>query len=126
MIYRFIKERLKFHQNVKCLDNQYDDTMVTFNVFNERIFASHGDKDHLNTVVNNMNKLLDTNPTLVLLGHIHHFSSRDFGSATTITGGSLIGMDDFCVNKRIFGKPYQNMLIVNKTLGKIAVLDLKV
>ena len=126
LIYRFVKERLKFHQNVKCFDNKYDDTIVTFDVFGEKVFASHGDKDHCNTVINNMNKLLDFNPTIALLGHIHHFTSKDFGSGAVITGGSLIGMDDYCVNKRIFGKPYQNMVIINKNLGKIAVLDLKV
>ena len=126
LIYRFIKERLKFHKNVKCLDNIYDCTMVTFDVFNEKIFASHGDKDHCNSVINNMNKMLDYNPTIVLLGHIHHFTSKDFGSGTVITGGSLIGMDDYTVNKRIYGKPYQNMVIVNKDLGKIATIDLKV
>lgn len=126
LIYRFVKERLKYHKNVKCLDNKYDCTMVTFDVFNEKVFASHGDKDHCASVINNMNKMLDFNPTLVLLGHIHHFTSKDFGSGTVITGGSLIGMDDYTVNKRIYGKPYQNMIIVNKDLGKIATIDLKV
>lgn len=126
LIYRFIKERLKFHKNIKCLDNIYDCTMVTFDVFNEKIFASHGDKDHCNSVINNMNKMLDFNPTVVLLGHIHHFTSKDFGSGTVITGGSLIGMDDYTVNKRIYGKPYQNMVIINDKLGKIATIDLKV
>ena len=100
--------------------------MVTFDVFNEKIFASHGDKDHCNSVINNMNKMLDFNPTVVLLGHIHHFTSKDFGSGTVITGGSLIGMDDYTVNKRIYAKSYQNMVIINKDLGKIATIDLKV
>lgn len=125
LIYRFIKERLKFHTNVECIDNVYDVSMVTFDVFDEKVFASHGDKDHCNSVVNNMNKLLDFNPTLILLGHIHHFSSKDFGSGTVLTGGSLIGMDDYCVSKRIYGKPYQNMVIVNKELGRIATIELK-
>lgn len=126
IIYKFIKERLKFHNNIKCLDNKYDCSMITFNVFSEKVFVSHGDKDHCNSVINNMNKMLDFNPTIVLLGHIHHFTSKDFGSGTVITGGSLIGMDDYTVNKRIYGKPYQNMIIVNKDYGKIATIDLKV
>lgn len=125
LIYRFIKERLKFHTNVECIDNIYDVSMVTFDVFDEKVFASHGDKDHCNSVINNMNKMLDFNPSLVLLGHIHHFTSKDFGSGTVITGGSLIGMDDYCVGKRIYGKPYQNMIIVNKELGRIATIELK-
>ena len=125
LIYRFVKERLKFHNNITCEDNKYDLSMVTFDVFNEKVFASHGDKDHCKSVVNNMNKMLDHNPTLVMLGHIHHYTSSDFGSATVISGGSLVGMDDYCLSKRIYGKVYQNMVIINKDLGKIATIDLK-
>ena len=93
---------------------------------NEKVGDSHGDKDHCNFVINNMNKMLDFNRTVVLLGDIHQFTSKDFGSGTVITGGSLIGMDDYTVNKRIYGKPYQNMVVINDKLGKIATIDLKV
>lgn len=124
-IFKSIKNRLKGNTKVTCKNNRYDHTMVTFDVFEEKVFAAHGDKDHCNSVVNNMNKLLDFNPTLVLLGHIHHFTSKDFGSGTVITGGSLVGMDEYTVDKRIYGRPYQNMIIVNKDLGRIGTIELK-
>ena len=52
----------------------------------------------------------------VLMGHKHHNEMGVVQGIRTVMAGSFLGMDDFCVQKRIYGKPEQ-MVCVCDTNG---------
>ena len=43
----------------------------------------------------------------VLSGHMHHNKTDEVQGVKTIMAGSFLGMDDYCVQKRIVGKAEQ-------------------
>ena len=47
----------------------------------------------------------------VLSGHLHHNKIDEVQGVKTIMAGSFLGMDDYCVQKRIYGKAEQMVCI---------------
>ena len=49
----------------------------------------------------------------VLSGHLHHNKTDTVQGVKTIMAGSFLGMDDYCVGKRIYGMPQQLICVCN-------------
>ena len=86
--------------------------MIEVSIKNEKIVLAHGDLDKGNGIVNKLPQFLGYPPTLVLTGHLHRESIRDYGITTHITSGALCGSDDYATNLRLAGKPSQKILII--------------
>ena len=50
----------------------------------------------------------------ILAGHKHHNKTDVIQGIKVVMGGSFIGMDDYCVQKRIFGRPEQVICVCDQ------------
>lgn len=86
--------------------------MIEVNIKNEKVVLAHGHLDKGNGIVNKLPQMLGYPPTLVLTGHFHSESIKDYGVTTHIISGALCGADDYATNLRLAGKPSQKMLVI--------------
>lgn len=102
----YVKARLQNLNNVFVLDNKIDNTMSLIEIRGLNYVGVHGDMDKVNDVL----KLVEMLPYKVygiLFGHLHHNASNFIQGYKILMSGSLMGIDDFCIEKRIFGKAQQ-------------------
>lgn len=121
----FLLGRLKQCKNVEFIENDINDSLITFNVFDNLIVASHGDKDRPNSVQEKLRVLFDKKPSHIILGHYHSSYEKDFNGTTVVVNGSFCGTDDYAFEKRLFSEPYQKIIIFDKTDGEIAISKIK-
>ena len=86
--------------------------MIEVNIKNEKVVLAHGHLDKGNGIVNKLPQMLGYPPTLVLTGHFHSESIKDYGVTTHIISGALCGSDDYATNLRLAGKPSQKILVI--------------
>lgn len=103
--------------NVDICDNRIDEYTASFKVRNKQIFAVHGNKDTTLTVVHNMqkfaNRLSMPMPDMIFMGHRHCNGVTTVEGVKVIESGSIDGMDNYCVDRRLIGSPEQMVVIVN-------------
>lgn len=113
LILPYMRAKLQNYKNIICHDNKIDQSMAVFEVRNKLIYASHGDRDPFKKVLERASSLLGRRPDIIFLGHMHHNHSETQSNTKIIQSGSLSGMDQYCVDKRIAGKPEQTVSIID-------------
>lgn len=109
----YIKARLENFKNLNVLFNDIDRTFNIVNIRGKNYVNIHGDYDGFNTI-QKIIPMIDEDVYCFHFGHLHH-NFQDFTNGyKIIMSGSLMGMDDYCVEKRIFSKPQQMICICNK------------
>ena len=98
------------YKNYSSIGSQFG--MIEVEIKKEKIILAHGDYDKGNGIVNKLPQFLGYTPTIVLTGHLHRESIRDYGITTHITSGALCGSDDYATNLRLAGKPSQKILVI--------------
>ena len=82
----------------------------------------HGDYDNFSNIQKTID-MIGEDVYCVHFGHKHH-NAFDYNQRyKIIMSGSLMGMDDFCIEKRIYGKPQQLVGICTKE-GMICTYDI--
>jgi len=102
----YIKARLQNLNNVFVEDNNIDNTMSLINIRGLNYLGVHGDMDSLNGIL----KLVEMLPEKIygiFMGHLHHNKTDFIQGYKILMSGSLMGIDDYCVEKRIYGIPQQ-------------------
>jgi len=110
----WLKERLKECTNIIFNDNMYGDDIVTFNIYDYKFVAVHGDKDKPAKVVHNMTAMTQKHYDMILTAHLHHFSGNEENESILLSNGSLMGTDDYAEKLRLSSRPSQNMFIVSQ------------
>lgn len=108
----YIKSRLQNLTNFKCIDNDIDNTISLVNIRGLNYLNVHGDYDSFSSV----SKVIEmTNKDIycVHFAHLHHNSYDTVNKYKVIRSGSLQGMDDYCIQKRIYGKAEQLICVCN-------------
>jgi len=111
---------LQFAKNdkVKICDGyaeKIDSTMSAFvTTGGKRFYIVHGDKDAPSNVVKNLTLISGTKPDGIIMGHRHHNALDTEHNVKIIQCGCVVGMDDYCVDKRISGEPEQCVFITSK------------
>lgn len=80
----------------------------------KRFYVVHGDKDSPSTVVKNLTLMSGTKPDGIIMGHRHHNALDSEHNVKVIQCGCVVGMDDYCVDKRISGEPEQCVFITSE------------
>lgn len=112
----YLRARLQKFDNI-IINNTHklDDTISVFDVRGKTYALVHGDFDISDAKVQALQTMVraatDKETYAILLGHKHHNAVNDVQGVKTIMGGSFLGMDEFCVKKRIFGHPEQMVCI---------------
>lgn len=121
----YIEARLSNKKNLNVIYNDIDKTMNVVNIRGLNYLNVHGDYDNFS----NPQKVIDMlNIPIycVHMGHLHHNKSDWVQKYKVVMSGSLQGMDDFCIQKRIFGKAQQIVCVCNnKGIDCIYDVDLQ-
>ena len=103
-VFEFSKSDSDFIDDLSdYLDNNIDTTLNVVNIRGLNYLNVHGDYDNF-TSCQKVIEMLDIPIYCVHMGHLHHNKTDWMQKYKLIMSGSIQGMDDFCIQKRIFGK----------------------
>lgn len=108
----YLAARLQNFDNVEIgAGDKIDPTMYLINVRGKNYCGVHGDFDGSDSKVQALQTMVGKPLYAVLSGHLHHNKTDEVQGIKTIMAGSFLGMDSYCVQKRIFGKPEQMVCV---------------
>ena len=84
-----------------------DSTIYLIDVRGKTYCGVHGDFDGSVSKVQSLQAMAGKPVYAILSGHLHHNKTDEVQGVKTIMAGGFIGMDDYCVQKRIVGKAEQ-------------------
>lgn len=120
----YLESRLSSVSNVDFVDSNLDDEIIHANIMGHHIFAVHGHRDKLKSVIQNLSLMYHIFPDYVFMGHYHHSTEDEVQGAEVIVNGSLCGTDDYAVSLRRTAKPSQKLVIFDKT-GRLCTYNLR-
>lgn len=112
----YLKARLQNFDNV-IIDTscRIDPTMFLTEIRGKAYCGVHGDFDGSETKIAALQTMAQKPLYAVLCGHKHHNMCDEVQGVKTVMAGSFLGIDDYCVQKRIFGKPEQMVCVCDDT-----------
>lgn len=111
----YLKARLQNFENVEVgAGLRIDPTMYTIDIRGKTYLGVHGDFDCSDKSVQSLQTMARRPVYAVLSGHLHHNKIDTVQGIKTIMAGSFLGMDDYCVSKRIYGAPEQLVCVVTE------------
>lgn len=110
----YVRARLHDLSNVLFeTKGKIDDTLYVITVNGKKFCGVHGDFDAAtNGNIQALNALCGGGLYGVLTGHKHHNEYNIVQGVRVYMAGSFMGMDEYCVKKRIYGEPQQSVLVV--------------
>lgn len=111
----YLNARLQNFENITiggC--EKIDHTMYLVDVRGKTYCGVHGDFDGSPSKVQSLQTMARRPVYAVLSGHLHHNKLDDVQGVKTIMAGSFLGMDDYCVQKRIVGKAEQLVCVCDE------------
>ena len=111
----YLKARLQNFENVHIGDGTKIDTTVYVIDVRGKLYAGvHGDIDDSASRMQALQTMVGRPLYAILSGHMHHNKVDMVQGVLTIMAGSFIGMDDYCISKRIYGIPQQMVCVCDK------------
>ena len=111
----YIKARLQNFKNVFVMNDKIDETMYTIDIRGKTYLGIHGDYDGSAAKVQSLQTLAGKPVYAILSEHLHHNRVESIQGIKTVMAGSFMGVDDFCVQKRIYGTPEQMVCVCDDT-----------
>ncbi|WEG18515.1 hypothetical protein PQ478_08535 [Alkalihalophilus pseudofirmus] len=119
----YLQSRLSPISNIEIISDT--DGLIEADICGESIIFAHGNFDSVGNSVKALPQMLGYVPNFIISGHIHHNVEKEFGKTSHIVNPSLIGVDDYAVQKRLFSTPSQKFLLFNKEDGLEATYIIK-
>lgn len=91
-----------------------DSTMYLVDVRGKTYAGVHGDYDGAPGKIQALQTMARKPLYAVLSGHLHHNKIDESQGIKTVMAGSFLGMDDYCVQKRIYGKAEQMVCVCDE------------
>lgn len=91
-----------------------DTTMYVLDVRGKNYVGVHGDYDPTPANIQTLQTMVQRPVYAVLCGHKHHNAQDYVQGIRTVMAGSFQGMDSFCVQRRIYGKPQQLVCVCDQ------------
>lgn len=114
LVIPFLEAKLQNFNNIHCYRNEIEESVAIFDVRGNVVMASHGDKDEPSSVVQKFTMMFDKKPSIVYLSHRHANAMSTIYDTKVITSGCLSGPDNYCMDKRLRGKPEQVVSVITK------------
>ena len=112
----YLAARLQSFENVIIGGGEkVDETMYLIDVRGKTYCGVHGDFDGSPSKIQALQTMARKPLYAVLSGHLHHCKMDDVQGIRTIMAGSFLGMDDYRVQKRIYGRPEQMVCVCDET-----------
>lgn len=111
----YLSARLQDFDNVVIGGGEkIDESMYMIDVRGNTYMGVHGDFDGSAAKVQALQTMARKPLYAVLSGHLHHNKIDEVQGVKTIMAGSFLGMDDYCVQKRIYGRPEQMVCVCDE------------
>ena len=94
--------------------DKIDHTIYLIDVRGKTYCGVHGDFDGSASKIQALQAMAGKQLYAVLSGHLHHNKTDEVQGVKTIMAGSFLGMDDYCVQKRIVGKAEQMVCVCDE------------
>jgi len=108
----YIKARLQNYGNVHMdAGEKIDSSMYLIDIRGKTYCGVHGDYDGSASKVQALQSMAGCPLYAVMSGHMHHNKTDIVQGVRTLMAGSFLGVDDYCVQKRIYGKPEQMVCV---------------
>lgn len=109
----YLGARLQNFENVQIGvgSEKVDNTMYLIDIRGKIYCGVHGDFDGSAGKVQSLQTMAGKPLYAVLSGHLHHNKLDEVQGVKTIMAGSFLGMDDYCVQKRIVGRAEQMVCV---------------
>lgn len=120
----FLEAKLQNFKYIYFHKNDIEESIAMFNVRNNVVMSSHGDKDSPNNVVQKFTLLLGIRPALVYLGHRHTNRLTTVYNTKVIESGTLSGTDNFALDLRLHSRPSQTISVITED-GLDCLYDVK-
>lgn len=120
----FLEAKLQNFKNITFNTNKIEESIAMFNVRNNVVMASHGDKDTPSNVVQKFTLLFGIRPSLVYLGHRHTNGLTTIYNTKVVESGTLSGTDNYALNLRLHSKPSQTISVITED-GLDCLYDVK-
>lgn len=112
----YVKARLQSFENVIVdTSSRVDETIFITDIRGKTYAGVHGDMDGSAQKIAALQAMAERPLYAVLSGHMHHNMCDEVQGVKTIMAGSFLGMDDYCIQRRIYGKPEQMVCICDDT-----------
>lgn len=112
----YLSARLQNFENVIIGGGEkVDETMYLIDVRGKTYCGVHGDFDGSPGKIQALQTMARRPLYAVLSGHLHHCKMDDVQGIRTIMAGSFLGMDNYCIQKRIYGRPEQMVCVCDET-----------
>lgn len=92
-----------------------DCSMYVIDVRGKNYIGVHGDYDSSPAQIQALQTFARRPVYAVLLGHKHHNETNIVQGIRTIMAGSFLGMDDYCLTKRLYCKPEQMVSVCDES-----------
>ena len=111
----YLSARLQNFENIEIGNcEKMDETMYLIDIRGKTYCGVHGDFDGSPNKVQTLQTMAAKPIYAVLSGHLHHNRSDWVQGIKTIMAGSFLGMDDYCVQRRIVGQAEQLVCVCDK------------
>lgn len=110
----YLEARLSDFDNVVIdRDAKIDTTMALFDVRGKTYSLTHGDYEVNQSKIQSLQTMARKPLYAAITGHLHHNATDEVQGIKTLMGGSFMGINDYCVTKRIYGHPAQLVCVVD-------------
>lgn len=111
----YLKARMSGHKNVVVgYGDKIDATMYLMDIRGRNYVGVHGDYDPTPSHIQALQTMVGKPVYAVLMGHKHHCSMDNVQGIKTVMAGGFLGVDDYCVSKRIYGQPEQMVCVCDE------------
>lgn len=111
----YLSARLQNFENITIGGGEkIDHTIYLVDVRGKTYCGVHGDFDGSATKVQSLQAMAGKPVYAVLSGHLHHNKIDEVQGVKTVMAGSFLGMDDYCVQKRIVGRAEQMVCVCDE------------
>lgn len=124
LVIPFLEAKLQNFKNITFNRNTIEESIAMFNVRNNVVMASHGDKDSPSNVVQKFTLLFGIRPSLVYLGHRHTNGLTTVYNTKVVESGTMAGTDNYALDLRLHSKPSQTISVITKD-GLDCLYDVK-
>lgn len=112
----YLGARLQNFENITIGGGEkIDNTMYLIDIRGKTYCGVHGDFDGSTSKVQSLQTMAGRPLYAVLTGHLHHNKMDEVQGVKTVMAGSFLGMDDYCVQKRIYGKAEQMVCVCDNS-----------
>ena len=112
----YLSARLQNFENIIIGGGEkIDHTIYLIDVRGKMYCGVHGDFDGSPGKVQSLQAMAGRPIYAVLSGHLHHNKTDEVQGVKTIMAGSFLGMDDYCVQKRIVGRAEQMVCVCDES-----------